>query len=69
MPTFADSFVVLMQSMFERYRSVPDERIQCQFMKLQLVIVDEFRIRIDQLFKETDSPWRAPYPQLMNALK
>uniref|UniRef100_A0A915CQK8 RAD50-interacting protein 1 n=1 Tax=Ditylenchus dipsaci TaxID=166011 RepID=A0A915CQK8_9BILA len=48
-PNFADSFVILMQSMFERYRSIPNVRLQCRFVKLQLIIVDEFRSRMVQM--------------------
>ncbi|KAI1718891.1 RINT-1 / TIP-1 family domain-containing protein [Ditylenchus destructor] len=67
-PNFADSFVILMQSMYERYKSIPDIRLQCRFVKLQLIIVDEFRSRIVQINQQIDTPWRSPYPQLMNAL-
>jgi hypothetical protein len=30
--------------------------------------VDEFLVRIVDLFKEIESPWLSPYPQLLNAL-
>uniref|UniRef100_A0AC35GT27 RAD50-interacting protein 1 n=1 Tax=Panagrolaimus sp. PS1159 TaxID=55785 RepID=A0AC35GT27_9BILA len=67
-PNFADAFVILMQAMTERYRSIPDERIQCQFLKLQLMIVDEFRIRIVQISQVGETPLTHPNPQLLNAL-
>lgn len=57
-----------MQAMAERYRSIPDERIQCRFLKLQLVIVDEFRGRIVQISHVVDTPLHYPNPQLLNAL-
>ncbi|KAL3078174.1 hypothetical protein niasHS_012061 [Heterodera schachtii] len=69
LPNFADSFVILMQSMSERYRSIPELRLQCRFLKLQLVIVDEFRSRIVQIGQNIlHNPWERPYPQLINAL-
>uniref|UniRef100_A0A914CCS2 Metallo-beta-lactamase domain-containing protein n=1 Tax=Acrobeloides nanus TaxID=290746 RepID=A0A914CCS2_9BILA len=68
-PNFADAFVILMDSMTERYRSIPDLRIQQRFVKLQLIIVDEFRSRIVQIGQEIESPWKSPFPQLMNALR
>lgn len=67
-PNFADSFVILMQSMFERYRAIPNIKLQTLFVKLQLIIVDEFRSRIVQIGHQIDTPWRTPFPQLMNAL-
>jgi hypothetical protein len=57
-----------MQAMTERYRSIPDERIQCQFLKLQLMIVDEFRVRIVQIGQVGETPLTHPNPQLLNAL-
>jgi len=58
-----------MQSMSERYRSIPNMRLQCRFLKLQLVIVDEFRSRIVQIGQSLQhNPFGKPYPQLMNAL-
>lgn len=68
MPNFADSFVLLMQSMFERYRAIPDRRLQCRFVVLQILIIDEFHSRIVQISQQMDTPWRTPNPQLMNAL-
>uniref|UniRef100_A0AC34FBH7 RAD50-interacting protein 1 n=1 Tax=Panagrolaimus sp. ES5 TaxID=591445 RepID=A0AC34FBH7_9BILA len=67
-PNFADAFVILMQAMTERYRSIPDERIQCQFLKLQLMIVDEFRQRCVQISQVGETPLTHPNPQLLNAL-
>jgi hypothetical protein len=57
-----------MQSMSERYRSIPDMQLQCRFLKLQLVIVDEFRSRIVQIGQSLYNPFAKPFPQLMNAL-
>lgn len=57
-----------MQSMFERYRAIPNIQLQCRFVKLQLVIVDDFRSRIVQIAHQIENPWKTPFPQLMNAL-
>nr|CAD2183134.1 unnamed protein product [Meloidogyne enterolobii] len=68
-PNFADSFVILMQSMSERYRSIPDMKIQCRFLKLQLLIVDEFRSRIVRIGQANNhNCFCTPFPQLLNAL-
>jgi hypothetical protein len=64
----ADSFVLLMESMAERYRAINDVSIQCQFLMLQLVIVDEFRARIVQIAAQCESIWQPPFPALLNAL-
>ncbi|KAI6243662.1 hypothetical protein M3Y99_00028700 [Aphelenchoides fujianensis] len=67
-PNFADTFCLLMQSMSERYLSFRDSRLRSQFLKHQLLIVDEFLSRIARIFHETESVWREPYAQLMNAV-
>uniref|UniRef100_A0A915MSF9 F-box domain-containing protein n=1 Tax=Meloidogyne javanica TaxID=6303 RepID=A0A915MSF9_MELJA len=68
-PNFADSFVILMQSMSERYRSILDMKIQCRFLKLQLLIVDEFRSRIVRIGQANNhNCFCTPFPQLLNAL-
>lgn len=54
--------------MFERYRTIPNANLQCRFVLLQIVIVDEFQSRIAQISQQIDTPWRSPNPQLMNAL-
>uniref|UniRef100_A0AC34RHG4 RAD50-interacting protein 1 n=1 Tax=Panagrolaimus sp. JU765 TaxID=591449 RepID=A0AC34RHG4_9BILA len=66
-PNFADAFVILMQAMTERYRSIPDDRIQCKFLKLQLVIFDEFRSQMVAISQALDTPLTKPNPQLLNA--
>ncbi|KAI6191148.1 hypothetical protein M3Y97_00196500 [Aphelenchoides bicaudatus] len=67
-PNFADTFVILMQSMSERYLSFNDSSLRYRFLTHQLVIVDEFLQRIAQIFHEIECPWDDRYPQLMNAL-
>lgn len=66
-PNFADAFVLLMNAMAERYRIIPDDRVQCRFLKLQLTIVDEFRGRMVQISSVIDNPLNHPNPQLLNA--
>lgn len=67
-PNFADTFVILMQSMSERYLSFNDSTLRFRFLTHQLVIFEEFLHRIAQIFHNIETPWDTPYPQLMNAL-
>ncbi|KAI6205971.1 hypothetical protein M3Y94_00852400 [Aphelenchoides besseyi] len=67
-PNFADTFCLMMQSMSERYLSFRDSRLRSQFLKHQLMIVDEFLSRIARIFHETENTWKETYPQLMNAI-
>lgn len=69
-PNFADTFVILMQSMSERYLSFNDSNLRYRFLTHQLVIVDEFLQRIAQIFHDIETPWDKDgrYSQLMNAL-
>jgi hypothetical protein len=65
----AVNFVLLMESMAERYLTINDDSsIQCQFLMLQLVVVDEFRARIVQIAAQCESIWQPPFPALLNAL-
>lgn len=54
--------------MFERYRAIPNKKLQCRFVLLQIIIFNEFQSRIAQISQQIDTPWRKPNPQLMNAL-
>ncbi|KAI6174157.1 hypothetical protein M3Y98_01159300 [Aphelenchoides besseyi] len=67
-PNFADTFCLMMQSMSERYLSFRDSRLRSQFLKHQLIIVDEFLSRVARIFHETENTWKETYPQLMNAI-
>ncbi|MFH4979775.1 hypothetical protein AB6A40_006484 [Gnathostoma spinigerum] len=38
-----------------------------RFVKLQVVILDEFRLRLVQISQQLPSPWETPFIQLMNS--
>ncbi|CAD5227580.1 unnamed protein product [Bursaphelenchus okinawaensis] len=67
-PNFANTFILLMRSMSERYMMITVASIRSRFLKHQLVIIDEFLSRIARIFHEVESPWHDPYPALMNAV-
>lgn len=67
-PNFADTFIVLMKSMSERYMIINDSTLRSKFLKHQLIIVHEFLSRIARIFHEIETPWTQPYPTLMNAV-
>lgn len=57
-----------MQSMFERYRTIPNKQLQCRFVSLQIIIFNEFQSRIAQISQNIDNPWQKTNSKLMNAL-
>ncbi|RZC37439.1 RINT1-like protein [Asbolus verrucosus] len=47
--TCADAFITLLQTITERYESLPQPGHRLQFLELQLELLDDFRIRLLQL--------------------
>lgn len=65
----ADMFVTLLQTITERYESLPQPGHRLQFLDLQLELLDDFRIRLLQLHHiETDNPVESRLPQIANTV-
>lgn len=65
----ADMFVTLLQTITERYESLPQPGHRLQFLDLQLELLDDFRIRLLQLHHmETDDPVESRLPQIANTV-
>ncbi len=50
----------------ERYRLIRSISGRSKFLQLQLELLDDYRVRLLQIQRNTESPWKRPYPQLMN---
>ncbi|CAJ0608475.1 unnamed protein product [Cylicocyclus nassatus] len=64
----ADSFVSMLQSQQSRARLLPDDIAQKRFLDLQLLLTDDFRTRLAQIARQSESPWSEPFPNVMNAI-
>lgn len=51
----ADAFVTLLQTITDRYESLPQPGHRLQFLDLQLEILDDFRVRLLQLVNAESS--------------
>ncbi|ESO09658.1 hypothetical protein HELRODRAFT_195046 [Helobdella robusta] len=54
-PHFAELFLVLLVTIHDRYQHLPDIDSQLEFSKLQLDLIDDFRIRLVHLRKQLTS--------------
>lgn len=65
----ADMFITLLQTITERYESLPQPGHRLQFLDLQLELLDDFRIRLIQLHHmETSDPVESRLPQIANTV-
>uniref|UniRef100_A0A0M3I5D6 RAD50-interacting protein 1 n=1 Tax=Ascaris lumbricoides TaxID=6252 RepID=A0A0M3I5D6_ASCLU len=66
-PECTDQFIVLIESMTERYRWVTNVDVQARFLELQVLMLDEYRLRLVQISQQLSSPWEEPFVQLLNS--
>ncbi|KAJ8953915.1 hypothetical protein NQ318_019155, partial [Aromia moschata] len=52
--TCADAFITLLQTITERYESLPQPGHRLQFLELQLELLDDFRVRLLQLINAVE---------------
>ncbi|KHJ97360.1 hypothetical protein OESDEN_02662, partial [Oesophagostomum dentatum] len=64
----ADSFVSMLQSQQNRAKMLPNDLAQKRFLDLQLLLTDDFRSRLAQIARQSESPWSEPFPNVMNAV-
>ncbi|XP_076818312.1 RAD50-interacting protein 1-like isoform X2 [Clavelina lepadiformis] len=50
-PECAESFVSMLLAITDRYKNLPSMQEQIQFLDLQLLLLDDFRIRLTQVFR------------------
>lgn len=50
-PECGENFVMMLQAVTERYRNLPSLKHKRRFVRLQLELIDDFRIRLVQLFQ------------------
>ncbi|KIH44044.1 hypothetical protein ANCDUO_25942 [Ancylostoma duodenale] len=58
----------MLQSQQNRARLLPDDLAQRRFLDLQLLLTDDFRKRLAQIARQSESPWSEPFPNVMNAI-
>ncbi|KJH45131.1 hypothetical protein DICVIV_08826 [Dictyocaulus viviparus] len=63
-----DEFVSMIQSQQFRARFLPENWAQRRFVELQLLLTDDFRKRLAHIAKQSESPWREPFTNVMNAV-
>ena len=67
--TCADAFITLLQTITERYESLPQPGHRLQFLELQLELLDDFRIRLVQLVNaETENIVESKVAMIANTI-
>lgn len=67
--TCADAFITLLQTITERYESLPQPGHRLQFLDLQLELLDDFRIRLLQLVNaEHENIIESKIPMIANTI-
>jgi hypothetical protein len=65
----AESFLTLLLTITERYRSLPQPGHRLQFLELQLELLDDFRVRLLQLLhEEPPDPLNSHLPAILNTI-
>ncbi|KAL8616926.1 hypothetical protein ACOMHN_041845 [Nucella lapillus] len=68
-PECAESFMTLLHTITDRYKSLPDPVAKVQFVGLQLELLEDFRIRLVQVMKEAaHTPTSHPHTAVLNAI-
>jgi RINT-1 / TIP-1 family. len=63
-----ESFLTLLLTITERYSSLPQPGHRLQFLELQLELLDEFRVRLLQLLRETSEPLNPRLLAILNTI-
>ncbi|KYN05035.1 RAD50-interacting protein 1 [Cyphomyrmex costatus] len=65
----ADAFLMLLTSISDRYKHLPQPGHRLQFLELQLELIDDWRIRLLQLVHEnSEDPLTSLMPYILNTL-
>ncbi|KAK6169188.1 hypothetical protein SNE40_020286 [Patella caerulea] len=68
-PECAESFMTLLLTITDRYKPLPTPASQLQFLKLQLELLEEFRVRVVQIMKEyTHNPVGEQFAAILNGV-
>uniref|UniRef100_A0A0N5AKG1 RAD50-interacting protein 1 n=1 Tax=Syphacia muris TaxID=451379 RepID=A0A0N5AKG1_9BILA len=66
-PECTDQFILLLDSITERYRWISDPKLQAKFFSIQLLMLDEFHLRLVQISQHLSTPWEEPFMQTLNS--
>ncbi|ESP04039.1 hypothetical protein LOTGIDRAFT_212244 [Lottia gigantea] len=68
-PECAESFMTLLLTITDRYKPLPTPTSQLKFLKLQLELLEEFRVRVVQIMKGyTHSPVGEEFTAILNGV-
>ncbi|VDK65650.1 unnamed protein product [Onchocerca ochengi] len=66
-PECTDQFLLMIESMTERYRWIESLDVQSQFLNVQIFMLDDFRLRLVHISQQLASPWQKPFIQILNS--
>ncbi|VDO20623.1 unnamed protein product [Brugia timori] len=66
-PECTDQFLLMIESITERYRWIESLDVQSQFLNVQIFMLDDFRLRLVHISQQLGSPWEKPFIQILNS--
>uniref|UniRef100_A0A915PGR0 RAD50-interacting protein 1 n=1 Tax=Setaria digitata TaxID=48799 RepID=A0A915PGR0_9BILA len=66
-PECTDQFLMMIESITERYRWIESLDVQSQFLNVQIFMFDDFRLRLIHISQQVASPWEKPFIQILNS--
>uniref|UniRef100_A0A1I7V9C9 RAD50-interacting protein 1 n=1 Tax=Loa loa TaxID=7209 RepID=A0A1I7V9C9_LOALO len=66
-PECTDQFLLMIESITERYRWIENVDVQSQFLNVQIFMLDDFRLRLVHISQQLTSPWQKPFIQILNS--
>ncbi|KAL3989356.1 RINT-1 / TIP-1 family protein [Acanthocheilonema viteae] len=66
-PECTDQFLLMIESITERYRWIENMDVQSQFLNVQIFMLDDFRLRLIHISQQLSSPWQKPFIQILNS--
>ncbi|MCP9257281.1 RAD50-interacting protein 1 [Dirofilaria immitis] len=67
-PECTDQFLLMIESITERYRWIESLDVQSQFLNVQIFMLDDFRLRLVHISQQLASPWQKPFIQILNSV-
>ncbi|KAH3863718.1 RAD50-interacting protein 1-like [Dreissena polymorpha] len=65
-PECGDSFMTLLLTITDRYKSLPEPALQLEFLDLQLELLEDFRVRLNQVKNNTHNILSGQYCAILN---
>ncbi|VDM99016.1 unnamed protein product [Thelazia callipaeda] len=66
-PECTDQFLLMIESVTERYRWIENLELQSQFLNIQIFMLDDFRLRLVHISQQVASPWQKPFIHILNS--